>query len=204
MDLTSRQWHYSNDTILVDKIVTAPLENNVFLLVCAATGDSVIIDAASDAERILAMAEGTNVTAVFTTHGHWDHVGATEDVAEQLGVVHYIGAEDAPMAKLATAEPFVAGNFSLGSLTLEIIHTPGHTPGSHCIKAGHLIFTGDTLFPGGPGATQNAENFTQIMESLDTKLFPYPDETIILPGHGLDTTLGAERPSIEEWRARGW
>jgi len=204
MDRNSRQWHYSGDEILVDKIVTAPLENNVFLLVCAATGDSVIIDAASDADRIVAMAADTNVAAVFTTHGHWDHVGATEDVANRLGVAHYIGAADAEMAKLGTAQPFVAGEFPLGELALEIIPTPGHTAGSHCIKAGHLIFTGDTLFPGGPGATQNATNFEQIMESLDTKLFIHPDDTIILPGHGLDTTLGAERPSVEEWRARGW
>lgn len=204
MDRSSRNWHYADDKILVDKIVTGPLENNVFLLVCAATRDSVIIDAASDADGIEKMAAGTNVTAVFTTHGHWDHVGATEDVAKRFGVAHYIGAADAAMAKLDTAAPFEAGAFPLGELALEIIHTPGHTPGSHCIKAGHLIFTGDTLFPGGPGATQNTANFEQIMESLDTKLFTHSDETIILPGHGLDTTLGEERPEVETWRARGW
>jgi glyoxylase-like metal-dependent hydrolase (beta-lactamase superfamily II) len=199
-----RKWHYGDDEILVDKFVTAPLENNVFLLACAATGDSAIIDAASDPDGIVTMAEGTRVTAVFTTHGHWDHVGATEDVARRLGVPHYIGQADMKMAKLATAEPFVAGEFPLGELTLEIIHTPGHTQGSHCIKAGHLIFTGDTLFPGGPGATQTPDDFAQIMESLDTKLFTQPDETIILPGHGLDTTIGEERPEVETWRARGW
>jgi len=204
MDRDSRTWHYADDDMLVDKIVTAPLENNVFLLVCAATGSSAIIDAAAEADRIIAMAEGTEVQAVFTTHGHWDHVGATEEVARRLEVSHYIGEEDTAMSGLPTAQPLLPGPFPLGDLELEIIATPGHTPGSRCIKAGQVIFTGDTLFPGGPGATKSPERFKEIMESLDTKLFTRPDETMILPGHGLDTTIGEERPEVEAWRARGW
>jgi glyoxylase-like metal-dependent hydrolase (beta-lactamase superfamily II) len=108
------------------------------------------------------------------------------------------------MAKLAETEPLDEGVFVLGEQQLEIIATPGHTPGSRCIRAGQIIFTGDTLFPGGPGATQTRGDFEQIMESLDTKLFTQGDGTLILPGHGLHTTIGEERPSVEEWRARGW
>lgn len=199
-----RDWQGPHGGFLIDKIVTRPLENNVYLAACSNTRASVVIDAAAEPERIVAMAADTDVVAILTTHGHWDHVGAAREVAAALAVPIYIGPEDAAMAKLADAEPLVAGPFTVGEHRLEIIATPGHTPGSRCIRAGRIIFTGDTLFPGGPGATQTPENFRQIMESLDTKLFTQSDETLILPGHGLATTIGDERPSVEEWRARGW
>lgn len=204
MESTDRHWHYADSQVLVDKIVTGPLDNNVFLIVCAATGKSVIIDAASEPDRIIELAAGTTVQAVLTTHGHWDHVGATAEVAGTLGVPAYIGEEDRAISKLNRAEPLTEGNFAVGELDLEIIATPGHTQGSRCIKVGSLLFTGDTLFPGGPGATQNTGHFAQIMNSLESKLFIHDDNTTILPGHGLDTTLGAERGSIPDWRQRGW
>ena len=204
MNRTSRQWHYADDNILVDKVVVGSLDNNVFLLVDPSTSRSVIIDASTSPDAILAMAAGTEVQAILTTHGHWDHVGAANEVGDALGVRVFIGPEDKAMGKLPEADSLDAGQMPLGELELEIIATPGHTPGSRCIRVGHLIFTGDTLFPGGPGATQSPDNFKTIMESLDNKLFTQPDETMILPGHGLDTTIGAERPHVEEWRARGW
>ena len=204
MHRTSRDWHYADDRILVDKVVVGPLDNNVFLVVDAATTESVIIDASTAASTILAMAAGTNVQAVLTTHGHWDHVGAATEVGTALGVPVYIGPEDKGLAELPDAIDLDPGRMTLGASELEIIATPGHTPGSRCVKVGHLIFTGDTLFPGGPGATGSPDSFTTIMESLDTKLFTEPDDTLILPGHGLDTTVGTERPHVEEWRARGW
>lgn len=204
MEKANRQWLFTDSGVLVAKIVTGPLENNVYLIVSADSNDSVIVDAASEAARIIEMAEGTNVGAVLTTHGHWDHVGATAEVAEALGVPAYVGPEDLAISKLDHATALDAGPLVVGGLTLEIIATPGHTQGSRCIKVGSLLFTGDTLFPGGPGATQNAGHFAQIMNSLDTKLFTQADETRILPGHGLDTTIGAERGSVEDWRSRGW
>lgn len=204
MDRTTRDWHYADDHILVDKVVVGTLDNNVFLLVDAATTKSIIIDASTNAASILRMADGTNVEAVLTTHGHWDHVGAAAEVGAALNIPIYIGPEDKEMGKLPDASDLNAGPMALGDLEIEIIATPGHTPGSRCISVGHLIFTGDTLFPGGPGATQSPNDFKTIMESLDNKLFSQPDETSVLPGHGLDTTIGAERPHVEEWRARGW
>lgn len=204
MDRASRVWHYADERVLVDKVIVGSLDNNVFLVVDADTSDSVIIDASTAAPTILEMAAGTNVQAVLTTHGHWDHVGAATEVGAALGVPVYIGPEDKELGKLPAALDLDPGRMDLGAGELEIIATPGHTPGSRCIRIGQLIFTGDTLFPGGPGATSSPESFATIMESLDTNLFTQPDETIILPGHGLDTTIGAERPHVEEWRARGW
>ena len=195
---------HTSDEILVDKIVTNPLENNVFLLTCLASGKSVIIDAAAEPDRILVLAKDTDVRAILTTHGHWDHVGAAAEVSAALRVPVYIGPEDAALSGLPTTHPLTPGVVSLGELELEVIATPGHTPGSHCVSVGPVIFTGDTLFPGGPGATQDSAAFAQIMESLDTHLFTRPDDTMILPGHGLHTTIGAERGSVDDWRRRGW
>ncbi|MCP3975085.1 MAG: MBL fold metallo-hydrolase [bacterium] len=204
MEKSNRQWHFTDSGVAVDKIVTGPLDNNVYLIVSVDSNDSVIVDAASNAAQIIDMAEGTDVGAVLTTHGHWDHVGATAQVATTLAVPASIGPEDLAISKLDDATALDEGPLVIGGLTLEIIATPGHTQGSRCIKVGNLLFTGDTLFPGGPGATQNAGHFAQIMNSLDTKLFTLADATRILPGHGLDTTIGAERGSVEDWRSRGW
>lgn len=204
MNEDSSERLYTSDRILVDKIVTSPLDNNVFLLTCAISNKSVIIDAAAEADRILELAGPTDVRAVLTTHGHWDHVGAAAEVSAALSVPVYIGAEDAALSGLAGTHALTTGVIPLGELQLEIVATPGHTPGSHCASVGPVIFTGDTLFPGGPGATQDPAAFAQIMDSLDTHLFTRPDDTMILPGHGLHTTIGVERGSVEDWRRRGW
>lgn len=204
VDHQSPERLYADDRFLVDKIVTDPLENNVFLLTCVATNVSVIIDAAAEPDRILEFVGNTEVRAIITTHGHWDHVGAATAVSAALTVPVHIGPEDAALSGLAATHPLTPGTVPLGELELEILATPGHTAGSRCISVGPVIFAGDTLFPGGPGATQDATSFAQIMESLDTHLFTRPDDTVILPGHGLHTTIGAERGSVEDWRRRGW
>lgn len=204
MNNDSAERLYTSDRIVVDKIVTEPLDNNVFLLTCSASNMSVIIDAAAEADRVLQLAADTDVRAILTTHGHWDHVGAATEVAAALSIPVYIGEEDAVLSGLEGTHSLAPGAIALGELELEIVATPGHTPGSRCISVGPVIFTGDTLFPGGPGATQDEAAFAQIMESLDTRLFTRPDDTMILPGHGLHTTIGAERGSVEDWRERGW
>ena len=204
MESTATPWHFSDDAVRVGRLVAGSLDNNVFLLACAATHEAIVIDAAANPSAIVAMTADHRVKAIVTTHGHWDHVGAAAAVSTALDVPILIGEADAAMAKLATWSPLEPGPLPVGELEVEVIATPGHTPGSHCLRVGELVFTGDTLFPGGPGATRSPTEFKEIMRSLDERLFTLPDATMVLPGHGLDTTIGAERPFIEEWRARGW
>jgi glyoxylase-like metal-dependent hydrolase (beta-lactamase superfamily II) len=152
------------------------------------------------------MAEPFTVVAVLATHGHHDHVGAAATVSGSLGSPFMIHPADEAMAGISADVPLADGAvLDLDGVALEAVHTPGHTPGSTCLLAGHLLFSGDTLFPGGPGATAGpGGDFPTIMESLRTRLFTLPDPTVVLPGHGRPTTIGAERPSLDEWDARGW
>jgi glyoxylase-like metal-dependent hydrolase (beta-lactamase superfamily II) len=143
---------------------------------------------------------------VLTTHGHADHLQAVAAITKRLGAPVRIHADDQPLAGMTDAIPIGDGEIiGIGDLPLEAIHTPGHTPGSTCFRLGSHLFSGDTLFPGGPGATRSpGSDFDQIMESLETRLFILPDLTNVYPGHGAFTTIGKERDSIPEWRARRW
>lgn len=197
--------HYDGD-VQVKKLVVGPYENNVFIVICPETQESVIIDGASEAQKILAAVEGTKVRYLLQTHGHADHVAAIEPLREALGMP--VGCHQDDAAMLPTPPDFLIADgdeIRFGRHSLRAIHTPGHTPGSLCFLHAPLLFSGDTLFPGGPGATaQPLGNFAQIIESIRSRLFVLPDDTIVLPGHGLDTTIGTERPSLDEWIARGW
>lgn len=189
----------------VGRLVTGPLENNVYLLACARTGDAVVIDAAGDAARILEAAAPLSITAVLTTHGHADHLAAAAEVCDRSGAPLRIHRLDAPAVDLPLGEPLEDGEvLAVGDLAVEVIHVPGHTPGSVCFLWGEVLFSGDTLFPGGPGATGDRQGFEQIMRGLEQRLFVLPDPTRVLPGHGEGTTIGEERPSLPEWWARGW
>lgn len=186
------------------RLVVGPLDNNAYII--SSAGSAVVVDAAAEPDRILAAAEGSEVRAVLTTHGHHDHIGAVEAVRGVLGVPFRLHPADAAIAGLEPDEPLRNGEeVAVGEHSLTVIHTPGHTPGSvSFLLEGHL-FTGDTLFPGGPGATRFPySSFDSIMESLTGSLFVHRDETVVYPGHGATTTLQAERPHLEEWRARGW
>jgi glyoxylase-like metal-dependent hydrolase (beta-lactamase superfamily II) len=143
---------------------------------------------------------------VLTTHGHWDHIQAVtalRDAGIEVGVAS-ADAEMLPSYDFTIPDDDV---LTVGALRLHAVHTPGHTPGSTCfLLEGHpVLFSGDTLFPGGPGNTkfENA-SFSEIITSIDRRLFTLPPETLVLPGHGLDTTIGTERPHLDEWIERGW
>jgi glyoxylase-like metal-dependent hydrolase (beta-lactamase superfamily II) len=193
--------------IEIRKLSVGEMDNNVYLLRDVATDRALLIDAADDAERILAEVGDTTVEAILTTHGHWDHHRALIEVADATGatVVHHLA--DGDMAPRQPDRPAEDGaTVAFGGAGVRLLHTPGHTPGSVCALLGDRhLFTGDTLFPGGPGNTfGDAEAFATIIRSLQERLFVLDDETWVYPGHGDDTTLGAERPSLPEWRDRGW
>jgi glyoxylase-like metal-dependent hydrolase (beta-lactamase superfamily II) len=203
---SSRPAHYETADVRIDKFVVGPYENNVFVLRDKHRGEAVLVDAANEHELLLEVCRATGVRRVLTTHGHFDHIQAVTAV-RNAGIDVGIATEDATMLP---SYDFVIPDdevIEVGGLRLRTIHTPGHTPGSTCfLLEGHpVVLSGDTLFPGGPGNTsfENA-SFDQIIESIDRRLFTLPTETIVLPGHGLDTTIGSERPHLDEWIARGW
>jgi glyoxylase-like metal-dependent hydrolase (beta-lactamase superfamily II) len=198
--------HYEDEQAEIHKLVVGPVDNNVFVLRCKQTGDAALIDAANEHEKLLELCRRLGVRRVYETHGHWDHiqaVPAVRDAGYDVGVT----AEDSEMLD---AYDFVLEDdtvLEVGRLRLHTIQTPGHTPGSICFRldGSPVLFSGDTLFPGGPGATKYpGGDFDTIVRSIDERLFPLPPETIVLPGHGDDTTIGTERPHLQEWIDRGW
>jgi glyoxylase-like metal-dependent hydrolase (beta-lactamase superfamily II) len=200
--------HYTTADLEVHKVIVGPYDNNVFVLRCRATGDAVLIDAANEHDRLLELSRALGVRRVLETHGHFDHIGAIPAMRE-AGYEVAVTAADAPMLKSVGYDVFLddAEVIEVGRLRLDAIHNPGHTPGSISFKVrgAPLLFTGDTLFPGGPGNTKtDLGDFDTIIQSVDSKLFPFPADTIVLPGHGVDTTIGAERPHLREWVERGW
>ena len=200
--------HWSNADVEVHKLVVGPVDNNVFVVRCRATGEAALLDAANEHEQLLELCQRLGVKRVLETHGHWDHIQAVPAMRE-AGYEVAVTSLDAPMLNDVGYDVFIddAEVIEFGRLRLHAIHNPGHTPGSisFALEGTPLLFTGDTLFPGGPGNTsfENAD-FDTIIESITTKLFTFPDHTIVLPGHGLDTTIGTERPHLDEWIERGW
>ena len=199
-------WHDSN--VEVHKLVVGPYDNNVFVIRCRATGDAVLIDAANEHKKLLELCTQLGVRRVLETHGHWDHIQAIPAMRE-AGYEVAVTAADAPRLKDVGYDVFIddAEVIEVGNLRLLAIHNPGHTEGSisFAVTDTPLLFTGDTLFPGGPGNTAlEGGDFATIIQSIDNKLFTFPPDTIVLPGHGLDTTIGAERPHLQSWVDRGW
>lgn len=200
--------HWANADLEVHKVVVGPYDNNVFVLRCLATGDGVLIDAANEHEQLLSLCTTLGVRRVLETHGHFDHIQAIPAMRE-AGYEVAVTAADAPMLADVGYDVLLDDTevIEIGRLRLHAIHNPGHTPGSISFHVADtpLLFTGDTLFPGGPGATNyDGGDFDTIIASITERLFSFGDDTIVLPGHGLDTTIGTERPHLQEWVDRGW
>jgi glyoxylase-like metal-dependent hydrolase (beta-lactamase superfamily II) len=198
--------HWQDSRAEIHRVVVGPVDNNVFVLRCKETGDAVLLDAANEHEMLLDMCQRLGVRKVLETHGHWDHIQAVPAVRD-AGFDVGITAADSDMLD---AYDFVLEDdtvVEVGRLRLRTIHTPGHTPGSMCflVEGSPVLLAGDTLFPGGPGATSfPGGDFDAIVQSIDRRLFTLPPDTLVLPGHGADTTIATERPHLEEWIARGW
>ncbi len=200
--------HWSDARVEVHKIVVGPYDNNVFIVRCRETGDAVLIDAANEHEILLDLCRSLGVRRVLETHGHHDHIQAIPALRE-AGYHVAVTELDAPMLGDMGYDEFLDHDqvVEIGRLRLKSIHSPGHTPGSISfhVEGTPLLFTGDTLFPGGPGATKfPGGDFETIIRSIDDLLFVFPPDTIVLPGHGLNTTIGTERPHLREWVDRGW
>lgn len=200
--------------LTIRKLEVGDFGNNAYLLTCRATGAQLLVDAASEPDRLLELvsAGGGGLDTVVTTHLHHDHVGALAEVVAATGARTMAGADDADGLPVPVDERVTQGDtVAVGDVTLDVVHLRGHTPGSIALAyadpAGHThLFTGDSLFPGGIGNTKNpGQSFESLIEDVTTRVFDvYDDETWFYPGHGDDSTLGAERPHLDEWRARGW
>ena len=197
------------------KMSVGPMDNNAYVVTCAKTGESLLIDAANDPELLVELVGeyAPKLALIVTTHQHFDHWQALAAVAESSGAptaAHELDAEPLPV----TPSKFLAGGdtLSVGDLTFDVIHLRGHTPGSVALalrpsgeRTAVQLFSGDCLFPGGVGKTWEPGGFEQLLDDVAGRVFDvYGDETVVYPGHGDDTTLGAERPHLAEWRERGW
>lgn len=198
--------------LMISKVAVGPMDNNAYLLRCRATGEQLMVDAANEPDTLLRLIGDDGIASVVTTHRHEDHWRALDAVVQATGARTYAGRYDAEGIPVPTEVPLEDGDtVRVGRAELTVRHLVGHTPGSVALAYddphGHPhLFTGDCLFPGGLGNTWgDAERFESLLNGVEAKLFGrLPDETWVYPGHGADTTLGAERPHVQEWRERGW
>jgi glyoxylase-like metal-dependent hydrolase (beta-lactamase superfamily II) len=195
----------------VRKLSVEAMDNNVYVLSCTRTGRSLLVDVAARPERLREALADTTPVAAVQTHGHWDHVRAWEALRADPGLPVWGHPGDADLFPAPLDRELAHGEvLEVGDVRLEVLHVPGHTDGSLLYLVSGAtrphLFSGDSLFPGGPGNTWgDAERFAQLMDGLEREIFDrLPDTTWVYPGHGDDTTLGAERPALPEWRARGW
>jgi hydroxyacylglutathione hydrolase len=191
------------EKIRIDRLVLGPFETNAYIVTCRETRESLVVDAPGDVRAILAVLRDTHPKHIFVTHGHMDHIPGLVDLKKALSVpvaAHPADAEAFPI------EPDIllhdGDTISLGAVRLQVLHTPGHTPGSVCLLTDRFLIAGDTLFPGGPGHTRSPADFRLIIESLTRKIFPLPDDIQVHPGHGEATVLGKEKQAFAAFSAR--
>ena len=196
--------------LFVRKLSVEDFDNNVYVVACARSREALLVDVAARPDRLAEALADVETVAAVQTHGHWDHVRAWDGVRDGLGLPVWGHPADAPLFPRPLDRSLSDGELlTIGEVTVEVIHVPGHTEGSLLYLArgderSHL-FSGDTLFPGGHGRTTSDEDHERIMDGLEAKVFDrLPDDTWVYPGHGDDTTIGNERPHLAEWRERGW
>lgn len=197
--------------LTITKLAVGPMDNNAYLLRCRNTDEALLIDAANEADRLLDLLEGRGLRRVVTTHQHPDHWEALAEVVGATGATTTAHPIDGARLPVTVDEPVEHGDtIPVGDCRVGVIHLRGHTPGSIALRyddpegTTHL-FSGDSLFPGGVGKTWSPADFTSLIDDVEKRVFgEMDDHTWVYPGHGKDTTLGAERPHLPEWRSRGW
>jgi hydroxyacylglutathione hydrolase len=187
----------------VEKLELGPFGTNAYIVVCRASGESVLVDAPADSGAILARLEKTNPRYILLTHGHMDHTGALEELHAALAVPLAAHPADSGALPVKPDLALLDGDtVECGRLKLAVLHTPGHTPGSLCFRAGRIILSGDTIFPGGPGKTWSPADLEQIIGSITSKIFTLPYDTLLYPGHGGPATVGREKALYEVFASR--
>jgi hydroxyacylglutathione hydrolase len=185
--------------IRIERMELGPYGTNSYIVVCRKTGESLVVDAPEGASEIIESLKETRPRYILLTHDHFDHTGALTELRSRLKVP--LATHPGNSSRLKPPPEIILDDgrtISLGNFIAEVLHTPGHTPGSLSFKIGQYLFAGDTIFPGGPGRTNTPDDFRQILASITTKIFSLPDDTIIYPGHGLETTI---RKAKEEYAA---
>jgi glyoxylase-like metal-dependent hydrolase (beta-lactamase superfamily II) len=208
---TDGDWQDRRDgSLLIRKLSVEDFDNNVYVIADTDSDEALLIDVAARPERLAEAVAGFEVTAAVQTHGHWDHIRAWDGVRDDQGIEVWGHTGDDPLFPRPVDRQLADGErIAVGSIEVEVIHLPGHTEGSllYLVRGDERphLFSGDTLFPGGHGKTTSETDHHRVMDGLEAKIFGrLPDDTWVYPGHGDDTTLGAERPHLAEWRERGW
>ena len=192
-----------DDNVRIEKMEIAPFGTNAYVIVCRATGDSVLVDAPGEAGRIEECLKGTNPKYILMTHHHIDHIGALSELKSRLGIPVAAHLSDAgPLPSHPDIYLNDNDEVAFGNVKLRVLHTPGHTPGSLCFLTGQYLISGDTIFPGGPGRTNTPRDLEQVIESIINKIFVLPDDTRIHPGHGDSTVLKREKEGFSAFSAR--
>ncbi len=193
----------SDEHLEILRLESEPYGTNAYMLICKDKNESILIDAPGSAKKIKEKLKGTRVKYIILTHGHMDHVLALEELRSDLQTSLAAHNKDAATLPVKPNKLLGGGeHISCGKIDLAVLYTPGHTPGSLCFKTGKYLFSGDTIFPGGPGKTGSPQDFKQIMESIETKIMPLPDETVILPGHGEPGDLKTEREKFDTFKGK--
>jgi len=192
-----------DDDIQIERLELGSFGTNAYILVCPKTRESVLIDAPADAGTIVGRLKDTTPKYILLTHNHMDHIGALSELQSRLKVP--LAAHALDTRRLPSPPKILLNNgdvVSFGNIMLEVLHTPGHTPGSLCFKSGKYLMSGDTIFPGGPGKTWSPADFQQIVQSITERIFVLPDDTQIYPGHGAATVLKKEKDEFAAFSTR--